>query len=243
MKNYTDIHTHIIPNIDDGAQNIEEAQAMLKQAYDDGIRTIIATPHFGIRNASYDKMKFNKNLKELQTYAKKNYPDIKIYPGNELFYGPGIFSGLDDNFACPLANSKYVLVEFPFETTYDEIFHGIRKFLTSGYIPIIAHVERYSRFIGSIDNLEDLVNQGALVQMNASTIVRELNKNKLSQQFSWPIKALKHNLVHFIASDCHDPKVRTPNISQAAENLTKILTPNQINQILYYNPQLIIENK
>ena len=237
---YTDIHTHIIPGVDDGAVSMEQSVLMLERAYNEGVRNIIATPHFGVRNTGYRPEIYEENLNALMSYASEHCPNMKLFRGNELYYGPGIFSGLEDGMANTLAGSRYALVEFPFVTDFEEMFHGVRKFLTSGYIPIIAHVERYRDYIGKLVNLEDLVSQGALVQMNCSTIVNEWKRGFMGKK-SWPIKALKAGLVHFIASDCHDMGERAPQMLKAAECLEEIVGREKAEEILVGNPGMVIE--
>ena len=107
-----DIHTHIVPGIDDGASSMEEALKMASMAYDEGIRVIVATPHYGLRNPGYDRDKSVKACHQLREKVMKIHSDMKVYTGNEIYYSPGIVEDLDKKKALTIGGTSYVLIEF-----------------------------------------------------------------------------------------------------------------------------------
>lgn len=251
MKGFTDIHSHIIPGVDDGAGDVPESVEMLRMAYEDGVRRIIATPHFGIRNLGYDVELARESLSGLQEYIVSEdggCPEMELFMGNEVYFDSGAMSGLADGYALPLAGSSYVLAEFPFVTDFEEIFHGIRMLMVEGYIPIIAHAERYCRYIKKVKDLEFLVEQGAMVQINGSSVIEASECGAFSRKFgsdegAWTWRALNAGLVHFIGSDCHDLENRRPGLSEAFEALKRIVGEDKAEQIMFDNPDWIIPER
>ena len=168
--NFVDIHSHIIFGVDDGSPNLESSINLVAMAYEDGIRKMIATPHWGIINPNYERSVAESNLKLLQEAIADRYPDMQLYMGNELFLVPGYADGLRDGKSCTLADSLYVLVEFPMDIEYDEVISLFRKLILSGYYPIFAHAERYRHVYKNIEGLKKIASQGVLIQINSSAL-------------------------------------------------------------------------
>ena len=171
--NYTDIHCHIIPGVDDGAQSMEQAQEMIQIAYESGTRNIIATPHYGTHRAKASKGTIAVNFLELQMWMQVNYPDMKLYLGQELSYKHGTEDALKRGAAFTLAGSRYALVEFEPEEEYSRIRDGLQAIQMAGYWPILAHAERCNRLAANVDYIEELVHMGVYIQVNARSITGE----------------------------------------------------------------------
>ena len=167
---FTDIHSHIIPGVDDGSESMEASLGLLDMAYEDGIRRIIATPHSGIINPMYNRELAEYRLAELRHRIADRYPDMQLYMGNELFLAPGYPDGLEDGMSQTLAGSEYVLVEFPMDIDYEYVYQSCRRLMLQGYIPILAHVERYLHTYIDIEDIETLVRQGVRIQINSKTL-------------------------------------------------------------------------
>jgi len=143
QERYIDIHSHILPGIDDGSKSMEETIRMLHIAAEEKITTIIATPHYeaGGDNPSVEYLK--DVLNQVQQEAYKVNKDFRLFLGNELYYSESIVEDLKSGKALTLAGSRYVLVEFSYTVDFRTMYRGINNIIYNGYIPILAHAERY----------------------------------------------------------------------------------------------------
>ena len=135
-----DIHAHILPGVDDGSRGMEESETMLSMAYRQGIRRIIATPHYSRRRGSGGLAELADRL---NARAQAIYGDFEILPGHETYYYEGLAEALKSGQALTLAGSRYVLVEFDPGVSYRQLYQGVRKLIMARYVPVLAHVERY----------------------------------------------------------------------------------------------------
>ena len=177
-----DMHTHILPGIDDGSQTIEQTSNMLKTAYDEGIRVIVATPHFGIRNPGITLTKAKEALAEAQKKADEITPGIKLILGSELFYSDGIIDSLERGECPTIGGTSYALVEFSTRDSRDRINQCIQEMLWKGYRPIIAHLERYKCLEGDVDAVREIVNRGVAVQINCRSFLDGAPANKGNEE-------------------------------------------------------------
>lgn len=246
---YIDIHAHIIPGVDDGAQSLEEAVKMMEQAYAESIRAIIATPHFGIRNTGYNDKTAKKRLNELQKIADKQFPGLKLFMGNELYYSVGTLESLQKKWAHTLAGTNYVLIEFSTDVEYDKIANAVEEMRWNGYWPIIAHAERYHCLIDNIELAKQLVNMGAYIQINARSFIRTKKRREKKKRFfleqnrDWCMELLKAGYVHFIASDAHSTGTRRPVYESAVSEIIAQGGEEQIHQITQTNITKLLRNE
>ena len=165
------MHTHILPGIDDGSQTKEQTANMLRQAYDEGVRVIVATPHYGVRNPGLTLDKAKEALAETQQLADEITPGLRLILGSELFYSDGIIETLARGEAPTIGGTKYALVEFSTRDSRDRIEKCIREMTWQGFRPIIAHLERYKCLEGDIEAVRDLVSRGVAVQINCRSFL------------------------------------------------------------------------
>ncbi len=239
MKGFIDIHSHILPGIDDGAKNFSMSMEMLKTAAESGITQIIVTPHNkpGRHNAGSEKI--DSLIRELEQEMEKEGISIKLYPGNELYYRSSLSEEIGEKRAVTLADSDYVLAEFNPMDDYDYIRNGIYSLLTEGYHPILAHVERYSKVCTGTARVEDLAKMGAYIQVNAGSITGDFGlPAKLFTR-----KLLKNELVHFVATDAHDMGKRSPKLSECAAWIGKKYGEDYLKELFYENPMHVIRNE
>ena len=248
MKNweFTDIHSHIIPGVDDGSENMEISMRLIEEAYEDGIRTMIATPHFGIINPDYNPKKVKDNFAALCEKVSEVHPDMKLYLGNELFLAPGYADGLEDKMSNTMAKTKYVLIEFPDSASFDLIYHQVRRLLVAGYTPIFAHAERYMGAYKDVKGLRELKNQGIMIQVNSNSIASLAEEEKGLFKRKDPFKKLvremlEEGLVDFVATDIHDLPGRKPHMTQAKDVMIDIIGQEETERILIDNPKWIIK--
>lgn len=239
MKNLIDIHSHILFGVDDGSDSLETSMRMLKYASDDGISGLILTPHNkpGHRNRDFSRMmpKF-KELKDLVLHENIN---IDLYIGNELYYRNGLLEELRDGMAGTMAGSHYVLVEFSPLESYDYIRNGLYSLLMGGYSPIAAHVERYQNVCAKGYRIEELIEMGCYIQVNAGSIMGNFGaKTKRIAK-----KMLKQHQVHFVATDAHDLGKRAPYLSDCADYISKKYGEDYAAKLLYENPLCVIQDE
>ena len=214
---FTDIHCHILPGVDDGAQTMEQAQEMIRIAHSEDTRRIIATPHYGTSRAKESGGVIVTRYRELKKWLENAYPDMELYLGQELSYGHGLENQLVRGTAFTLAGGHYAQVEFQPGHDYGRIRQGLQAVQMAGYWPILAHAERCNRLASNIDYIEELVHMGVYIQINAKSVTGENGW----QCKSCTKKLLKQELVHFIASDGHDTKKRIPSVQKAVFQIAK----------------------
>jgi protein-tyrosine phosphatase len=235
-----DLHTHIVPGVDDGAESFEESLKMLQAAELDGIESIVATPHMSSFHNTIKDMEeiitqTQKFLEDLNRYAI----NLQVLQGAEVFFTANLMEYLDEyGEALSINRGSYFLLEFPFEF----IFPGTRSFifnvLTRGWIPIIVHPERNRVIQRTPEVLYDWVKAGALTQVNAGSLTGFFGEEARLTSFH----LLRHNLVHAIASDAHSPNHRTPGLSFVYPTLEK--EGIEIADLLLYDiPRAILDNK
>ncbi len=185
-----DVHAHIIPGVDDGARSLEESCRMLCMAAEQGITAAIATPH-------YSRKRELKGLEELterlQQEVRKHYPEFAIYQGQETYYHDGLTEHLLEGKAYTLAGSSYVLVEFDERAPFEEILRGIRALMNAGYLPVLAHMERYPALRGR-GLMEELLRNGCLFQMNYDSL--KGSGLKYMKEVSWCRRQVKEGHIH-----------------------------------------------
>lgn len=228
-----DIHAHLIPNVDDGSSSMEKSIDLINQEIAAGVSTIICTPHYNNKfSKSSDDiiLKFN----ELQAEVKKRNIPIKLLLGQEILYSSKIYNMLDEKKILSLNNTKYILIEFSLTEEPEDLLEIIYTAKIRGYIPIIAHIERYE-YLYDIDYIKAIKQEGALIQVNSYPLIRSKNK----KQKNLIDKLIKLQLIDFIASDIHESR---PNyLNKAYEYLSKKTNPEYVNKILYENFNIIVK--
>ncbi|MGX7030438.1 tyrosine-protein phosphatase [Vagococcus zengguangii] len=212
-----DLHCHILPGLDDGAQNMEDSLAMARKAVASGITHILCTPH---RNGKYQNSKADiiEAVINLQSVLDEEHIPLTLFEGQEVRisgdlmqeYEAGLLLGTD-------VSDRYMLIEFP---TQDVPLYSERLFfemLTKGITPVIVHPERNSVFIEEPNKLIPFIEMGVLTQMTAPSYVGVFGKKiqKVSEQM------LTHNLIHMMASDAHNLKTRDFYLEEAFTKLRK----------------------
>ena len=237
-----DLHAHIIPGVDDGSPSMEESLKMLEIASEDGVKAIAATSHiFGqsgkIKNIDQLRFKFD----ELKKKTLEQNIKIEILPGAEVFF----VSDLNDrlkNFrdAITINNSSYFLLEFPWNVVFPGSKEYIFDLVNDGFIPIICHPERNLVFQQDPRLLYLLLQAGALSQVDAGSIRGDFGPTV----YYTALDLLKFNLVHIIASDCHDTKDRPPGLSFVYKKLQGIrgIEKEKIDLLVERIPLAVVNN-
>jgi len=235
-RHYIDIHSHVIPQVDDGSKSLEVSVEMLKMAYKNGVKTVIATPHY-YDSKSFDPVLVQQQFELLVKEAKLQIPEMQLYLGNEMYYQCLQEALLEQKKVNTLAQSRYVLIEFSYTVSYKSIYEKTREMILNGFIPIIAHVERY-QCMGDFDHVRDLIELGCYMQINASSIGSGL----FNRTASYTKKLLESGLVHFVATDAHNTSSRRPELRKAVSTIRKIGGDQLVTQLLHENPMCVINN-
>ena len=234
-----DIHSHIIPELDDGSSSMEESIKMLKIAINDGITDIVTTPHIYSNHSKYkDPEKIQEKFNEFKEKINQSDLKIKIFQGAEVFFTSSLREQLNtQSNILTINNGDYFLLEFPL----DFIFPGTKEFMfdimTDGFIPIICHPERNKTVQKNPDLLYQFLQIGALSQINAGSLKGDLG----SDAYFCSLNLLKLNLVHIIATDCHNAEYRIPELSFVYDKL-KDFERERIDMLVEKIPRAIINN-
>ncbi len=229
-----DIHTHVLPAIDDGSKSMEETLAMLKIAAEEGITHMIATPHYKVGRGSADRETVRKLVDQVQAKLEEAGLNIRLYPGHEVFYNSELADRFNNGRISTLNDTKYVLVEFSPMDTYRYIRNGLDEVIGMGYKPIIAHVERYECMLKNPENVEGLRALGVGIQVNASSITGEVG---------WKVKKFVHGLledglVDYVGTDAHSASdKRKPFIHKCVSALYKKYDSAYVDNVLYNNAE------
>ena len=197
-----DIHCHIMYGIDDGSKSLEQSIEILKNAYSNGITDIVLTPHY-INKSEYncDNKKKKKILDELISELKKENIDINLYLGNEVMIDPDVSKLIANNKISTINNTKYVLVELPMHYENPNSEKMMFEIIRHGYIPILAHPERYDYVKEDISKLEPYINMGCILQGNYLSLF-----GRYGDEAKKILKILlKQRKIKILASDIHRP--------------------------------------
>ena len=224
-----DLHNHLLYGIDDGSESLDESIKILNSLEQEGVTDIVVTPHYIIgTNYNSNNKEKNKLLVELKKHTK-----IKLYLGNEVYIDNDIVEYIKKGEISTINNSKYVLVEFPLTeklSSYLNILFDLRK---SGYVPIIAHPERYHYF--SIKELMDIVESGCLFQANITTLIDKYGSTAKKNL----ILLLKKNMIHLLGTDTHK---HIGNIKKSLDDLKKIVDSKTFYEITESNFDKVVNN-
>ncbi|MGP4074860.1 tyrosine-protein phosphatase [Halobacillus sp. K22] len=233
-----DIHSHILPGVDDGAQTMEESMDMAKAAVEDGIDTIIATPHH--MNGTYNNYKNDIliQVSELNRQLSERGMELKVLPGQETRIHGEMLEGIQSEEVLSLnVDTKFVFVEFPPDSVPRYTSKLLFDLQVEGYHPIIVHPERNKHIMEHPDTLYTLVKNGAFVQLTAGSVCGHFGKKikKFSHQL------IGANLAHLIASDAHNTSSRGFCMTEAYSEVRKEFGLDTV-YLLSENAEELLEN-
>ena len=234
-----DIHCHILPGVDDGSPDMATSLEMLRIADKNGITHLILTPHHKPMHHNVSPEHNVAYRKKLQEAAKAEGIKAKLFSGNEIYYSDETMEELIEGKICSLAGSDYVLVEFHPTNPYKAIQNAVSRVQAAGFIPIIAHVERYSDIVSHPSRVKDLIEMGSFIQVNASSIMGKYGFG-ISH---FTKKLLKEELVHFVASDAHDTGRRAPNLLDCRNYVERKYGEDYGKKLFFTNPANVIRNE
>ena len=237
MQGFFDIHTHIIPNVDDGSKSLDMTKQILEMEYADGVRTIFATSHYRVGMFEPKLEDIFEGYKQVKEMAKTIGDErITVLLGCEFHANMDMIETLDKKLRPTMDGTRCVLVEFKNGSEKSFIKERCYALLSHGYQPIIAHIERYEVCRKDISLIEDLYDMGCYIQVNSQSILGD--DGFFLKQYCK--KLIRNDLIHFVASDAHNVKERRPTIGRVAEYLEKLEGEEYVDHILTYNPQHLI---
>ncbi len=191
-----DVHSHILPFVDDGSENLNDSIALVNKEIKNGVEKIILTPHSKSGRYEASKEEILNTFENFSNEVRKNNLNVKLYLGQEVYIDDKFYDKLSEGDCLTINNTKCILIEFNYYMETDIVRH-VDKIVKLGYTPIIAHIERYVYFDWSM--LYDLKMMGALIQVNASSLAG--TSGKRMQEII--LSAINENCIDFVSSDIH----------------------------------------
>lgn len=237
-----DIHTHILPGLDDGSDSMEESLEMAYMAASCGTQVITATPHCNI-HGHYENYEDSGNCKRTfllfrKALEREKIP-LKVARGMEIFGVGDINEMIRERRFISLNHSGHYLIEFPFDMHPDEITEGLYMVFRAGGIPVLAHPERYYCVQDSPNLVYDWMRRGVLTQINKGSFLGEFGR----REERTALILLEHELITCLASDCHGTQWRSPNMRDLWTYIRKRTYEGTAELLLFDNPKCILSGK
>jgi len=230
-----DLHSHILPELDDGAQSLEESLKMARMAVDSGITVMVATPHCIHGRVQEVREGWQLLLEAL----RENEIPLKLLPGMEIFGTGDTVRLLKEGQLLTINGSRYPLVEFGFQSTGDEETMILRSLCKAGYRPIVAHPERYSYVQRNPRLMNHWFRMGCLIQVNRGSLLGRFGR----QAQAMAVELVERGFATVVATDAHSARVRTPWMRDIREILSKEVSPQCAKMLLLENPRRILKNE
>jgi protein-tyrosine phosphatase len=236
-----DLHSHILPGLDDGARSVEESLEMAKIAERDGVEKIVATPHLFRGDFIYEDLSIiEKKRSELSLALKENNVHIEILAGAEVHISHNLIDEIRKNRENLVLNrSSYMFVEFPSDLVFSGAKNLFFELMSEGINPIIAHPERNYVFIHNPSLLYELIQMGALSQANSGSF-SGLYGRRVEEAV---LHFMELNLIHFIASDSHNTHSIVSRLSEAMKRARMIVGDEKARALVKDNPQAVLDDK
>ena len=212
----SDIHSHFVDGMDDGAHTVQDMEAMLDAAVADGVGCLIDTPHMTPGVHPFNEERFWRHMFEARTYCQARGYSLNLYAGAEVLYTPALEHYMSRHALPTLENSQNVLLEFAPAISFTEIASAVDLLDRSGYVPILAHIELFKALSGL--NIYRLKKQhSVLYQVNCSAVIDGEGLFKDMQLRRW----FRDELIDHVASDSHNCRLRKTRMKSAFTILSK----------------------
>jgi protein-tyrosine phosphatase len=237
---FIDIHSHILPGIDDGPQHLFESVEMAKRYFETGATCVIATPHY-IPGTGWNATReiINERKKELEIQLEEKGIPIKILTGMEISFDPPLHLESEFNNLLPLGETGYFLVETPLFVLPPDFLDMVLEFKRMAKGIILAHPERSRYFQNNLNMLKNLVDKDIYVQVNSGSILGHYGNRARKSVMSM----FKKGYIHFIASDSHNFYHRPPPGMEQWDELRQTIGESAIRSACIDNPSSLLNNK
>ena len=238
-KRIIDIHNHMLPGVDDGSYSMNNSIEMARLSVESGVTDVICTPHsYPGLFENYKSKDFMSRFDELNFELKKHNIDLKVHSGMEIFGTEETAQLLKDDMLCTLAGSEYILLEFEFEDSSDNILSVLSKVINTGCKVIIAHPERYKCVARTPAVLLEWLDMGCLLQCNKESIRGKFGR--MVNQIA--IDMLADHLYSFVGSDAHGATHRSPYMEFAYNKILNDFGEKYADELFFKNPLSVLEN-
>ena len=234
-----DIHTHLIPGVDDGSKSVEDTFIMLEEAEKAGFTDIILTSHYLTDYYEPQTKELIFWRDKLQEILDKNNKKIKLHSGMEVYISEELDKLIKENKLLMLADSKYILIELPMSTEIKYLDHIMYFLESNGIKLVLAHPERYKNIQKDPNIVGEYIEKGCLIQCNYGSILGQYGKEAKKT-----IKTLlKKDFVHFMGSDCHRKNGIYLEIAKAVKKIEKIVGKQKTYEITTSNAKKLLSNE
>jgi protein-tyrosine phosphatase len=233
-----DLHSHLLPGIDDGAPDLETALEMARIAVADGIAIMACTPHIypGLYENSGPDILCRVML--LQAALDEAGISLKLVAGCDAHLTPTMVSELNSGHIPTLAGSRYFLFEPPHHVAPPRLEQSVMATISAGYLPIITHPERLSWIESHYETMKSLARSGAWMQLTAGSITGRFGKRA---QY-WSERMLDEGLIHLVATDAHNLRNRKPLLADAASAVAVRLGREAARDMVLVRPRMVLDN-
>lgn len=237
MHGFVDIHTHILPGVDDGAADMQEACRLVHMARQDGTRTLFLTPHHRGDYGKHSVLELQEIFAQLQERVAREVPDMQLYLGTEIRYDADAPEKLLQGQLLSMGGSDFALLEFSTQALKSQILMAVTETLRYGFVPIVAHAERCGAFYTQAALADEVRHLGGYIQVNADSV---LGKHGFSVK-RFCHKLLKSQKVDFIATDAHDSQDRPPLLNKCFSQVRKKYGEEYAARVFWENAHSILE--
>jgi protein-tyrosine phosphatase len=233
-----DLHSHVLPGIDDGATDLAVSIAMARQAAESGVKVLACTPHImpGVYNNTGPQIR--QAVAALQTELDREGIALKLVTGADVHLVPDLVAGLKSGRLLSLADTRYVLVEPPHHVAparTDDMFFSV---MVAGYHPILTHPERLGWIRQQYPMIRQLADRGVWMQITASSLTGAFGR----EPKYWAERMLDEGRVHILASDTHDTRRRPPNLVEGFEQAAKRVGETEALHLVVTRPLSVLAN-
>jgi len=234
-----DLHSHILPGIDDGAADLSVSLAMARAFVADGVSVAACTPHILPGLYANTGPDIRKAIDQLQQSLDREQIPLRLATGADNHIVPNFVDGLRSGHLLSLADSRYVLVEPPHHVAPPRLEDLFFNILVAGYIPILTHPERLTWINTHYETIQRLVRGGVWMQITAGSLAGAFGRNARY----WAERMLDEGCVHILATDAHDVLRRPPNLSQGRELAAKRVGDIEAYNLVLARPEGVLSNK
>lgn len=240
-KGFIDLHCHILPGIDDGSQSMRESLEMAQLAVENGIGTVVATPHANQRGRfeNYSTMRMQEVFDSFCEELRRRRIPLRVLPGMEIFATPDVTELIRRRMLCPLAGTRYFLIEFPFHGSADDMEVILAEMLKHQYVPIIAHPERYACIQHEPGRIAKLREAGCVVQVNRGSVQGRFGRRCAAAA----AHLLDNGLIDVFGSDAHGAEFRTPELRSLWGHLECHYGSREAKRLMFDNPGRLLQNQ